>query len=333
MKEEEKISWRGIWEVLKKAGSEFSKHRVTKLSASLAYYTIFSLAPLLVVIIYLSSLFWSQSAIEGNIVSQLQGFIGSAAAEQIQSIIKNAALKSSTSTITAIVGFSALFIGATSVFSEMQSSLNYIWSLRLKKDAGWWMVILSRILSFSLVISLSFLLLVSLVVNTLLEGLLGKIQQMFPGLAVHLIYLINLAITFVVTTLLFGIIFKVLPNAEIRWKDVAAGSVFTAFLFMMAKFGITLYISKSNVGSGYGAAGSLVILLAWIYFSSMILYFGAEVTKAYSMKYGGKIRPSRYTVTVQTIEVESKKDSIQENEQDAANTQKDTQHKKNLAND
>lgn len=333
MKAEEKISWRGIWEVFKKAGSDFMRHRVTKLSASLAYYTIFSLAPLLIIIIYLSSLFWSQSAIEGNIVSQLQAFIGSAAAQQIQSVIKNAATKSSTSTITAIVGFAALFIGATGVFSEMQSSLNFIWNLRLKKSAGWWTVIISRILSFSLVVSLSFLLLVSLVVNTLLEGLLGKIQQMFPGLAIHLIYVANLVVTFLVTTLLFAIIFKVLPNAEIKWKDVAAGSVFTALLFMLAKFGITLYITKSNVGSGYGAAGSLVILLAWIYFSSMILYFGAEVTKAYSMKYGGKIRPSKYTVTIQTIEVESKKDSVQENEQDAKFTEEETQHKKNQEKD
>lgn len=333
MKDAEKISWRGIWEVLKKAGSGFSKHRITKLSASLAYYTVFSLAPLLVVIIYLASIFWSQSAIEGNIVSQFQGLIGSGAAEQIQSLIKNAAIKNNTSTITAIVGFAALFIGATGVFSEMQSSLNYIWSLRIRKDAAWWTIIISRILSFSLVVSLSFLLLVSLVINTLLAGLLGKIQEMFPHLAVHLIYLINLGITFVVTTLLFGIIFKVLPNAEIKWKDVGAGAVFTAVLFMLGKFGITIYISKSNVGSAYGAAGSLVILLAWVYFSSMILYFGAEVTKAYSMKYGGKIRPSRYSVTVQTIEVESKKASVQENELDAENTQKETQHKKNQEKD
>ncbi len=328
MKESEKITWSGIWEVLKNAASCFSKNKVTKLSASLAYYTVFSMAPMLVVIIYLAGLFWSQNAIEGNIVQHLQGLIGNASASQIQSIIKNASINSGNSTFTAIIGFAALFIGATTVFTEMQSSLNSIWSLRLKKDTGILKLLLSRILSFSIVISLSFLLLVSLVANTILEGLIGKIQEMFPGIAFQLIYIINLLTTFIVTAFLFGVIYKVLPNAEIKWRDVAAGSVFTAVLFMLAKFGITLYVAKTNLGSSYGAAGSLVVLLAWIYFSSMILYFGAEVTKAYSMKYGGQIRPNKYTVTVQTIEVESKKNSVQENERDAENTKKETQEKK-----
>lgn len=327
MAKEDKITWAGIWEIFKNAASGFSKDKVTKLSASLAYYTIFSLAPMLIVIIYLAGLFFSQSAVEGNLVKQLQGLIGSTSATQIQSIIQNASLNNS-STLTAIIGFVALFIGATTVFTEMQSSLNYIWNLRLKKDTGFWKVFMSRVLSFSLVISLSFLLLVSLVLNTLLEGLMGNIQQMFPGIAVQLIYIINLLITFLVTAFLFAIIYKVLPNAEIKWKDVAAGSIFTAVLFMLAKFGITLYVSKSNMGSSYGAAGSLVVLLAWVYFSSMILYFGAEFTKAYSMKYGSEIRPSKYTTTVQTIEVESKKNSVQENESDAENTKKETQEKK-----
>ncbi len=328
MKHEDKITWGGIWEVFKKAGEGFSKNRVTKLSASLAYYTVFSLAPMLVVIIYLASIFWSQSAIEGNIVKQLQQLIGTTSASQIQSIIQNASVKNGGGTLAAIVGFVALFIGATTVFTDMQSSLNYIWSLRIKKDAGILKLLLSRVLSFALVISLSFLLLVSLVLNTLLEGLVGKIQQIFPGIAFQPIYIINLIVTFIVTATLFGIIYKVLPNAEISWKDVVAGALFTAFLFMLAKFGITLYVSKSNLGNSYGAAGSLVVLLAWIYFSSMILYFGAEVTKAYAMKYGGQIRPTKYTVTVQTIEVESKKGSVQENERDAENTQKETQKKK-----
>ncbi len=328
MKQEEKITWRGIWEVFKNAGTGFSRNRVTKLSASLAYYTVFSLAPMLVVIIYLASIFLSQSAIEGNIVKQLQQLIGTTSASQIQSIIQNASMKNGGGTLAAIVGFVALFIGATTVFTDMQSSLNYIWSLRIKKDAGILKLLLSRVLSFALVISLSFLLLVSLVLNTLLEGLVGKIQHLFPGIAFQPIYIINLVVTFIVTATLFGIIYKVLPNAEISWKDVVAGALFTAFLFMLAKFGITLYVSKSNLGNSYGAAGSLVVLLAWIYFSSMILYFGAEVTKAYAMKYGGQIRPTKYTVTVQTIEVESKKNSVQENEQDAENTKKETQEKK-----
>lgn len=329
MKHEEKISWSGIWEVFKNAASGFSKNRVTKLSASLAYYTVFSLAPLLVVIIYLASLFWSQKAIEGNIVKQLQDLIGSTSASQIQSIIQNASKNSGGSSFAAVLGIATLIIGATTVFTDMQSSLNYIWRLRIKKDAGILKLLLSRVVAFAIVVSLSFLLLVSLIINTVLEGLIGKIQQMFPGIAFHLIYVINLVVTFIVTSILFGIIYKVLPNAQIRWKDVAAGALFTAFLFMLAKFGITLYVSKSNLGSSYGAAGSLIVLLAWIYFSSIIFYFGAEVTKSYSMKYGDSIRPTKFTVTIQTIEVESKKNSIQENEEDAENTNREAQEKKN----
>lgn len=179
-----------------------------------------------------------------------------------------------------------------------------------------------------MVIGLAFLFLVSLVISALLDGLTDRIQHMFSGAAVHLIYVVNLLLTLFVTTILFAIIYKVMPDAQIKWKDVTAGALFTACLFMFAKFGISIYISKSNIGSSYGAAGSLVVLLFWIYFSSVIFYFGAEFTKAYSLKYGGEIFPNKYTVTIQTIEVESNKKTVQENERDAERTKQQTQQQK-----
>ena len=323
-----KITLKGIWEVLKNAGKGFMKDKVPKLSGSLAYYTIFSLGPMLLVIIFLANLFWRQNAIEGTIVKQLKSLVGGPAATQIQEIIKNASIDSN-GTFAAVAGFVTLFIGATSVFTEMQDSLNSIWNLKLKEGTGWWKVLLSRIISFSIVVALGFLLLVSLVVNGLLEQLMNQLQQLFPATNLHLIYFINVATTLIVTTFLFSMVYKVLPDAQIRWKDVLVGAAFTAILFMVAKFGITLYIGKSNIGSSYGAAGSLVVLLLWIYFSAMIFYFGAEFTKAYAIKYGSNIRPNKYTVTVQIVKVESHKKSVQENEQNADQTQKQVQDQKN----
>jgi len=323
-----KITIKGIWEVLKNAGKGFLKDKVPKLSGSLAYYTVFSLGPMLLVIIFLANLFWRQNAIEGTIVEQLQSLVGSRAATQIQEIIKNASVEGN-SPFAAVAGFVTLFIGATSVFTEIQDSLNMIWNLKLKESTGWWKLLLSRILSFSIVVALGFLLLVSLVINGLLEELMHNLQELFPNTNLHLLYIINLVTTLFVTTFLFGIVYKVLPDAHIKWKDVAVGAVFTAILFMVARFGITLYIGKSNIGSSYGAAGSLVVLLLWIYFSSMIFYFGAEFTKAYAIKYGDQIRPNKYSVTVQVVRVESHTKSIQENEQNADQTQKQVQDKKN----
>jgi membrane protein len=322
-----KVTAKGLWQVLKKAGEGFIKDKIPKLSGSLAYYTIFSLAPMLLVIIFLANLFWGQSAVEGTIVSQLRSVLGNGVAVQIQEIIKNASLNSS-SAFSAIIGFITLLIGATTVFTEIQDSINSIWNLKLKDTTGWWKVLLSRILSFSIVIGLGFLLLVSLILNGLLEGLMDRLTAMFPDVAVVLIYIVNLLITLFVTAFLFAIIYKVLPDAYIKWSDVVIGAIFTAVLFMIGKFGITLYIGKSDIGSSYGAAGSLVVLLLWVYFSSMILYFGAEFTKAYAIKYGREIRPNKYTTTVQTVHVETGKKSVQENEENVKDTEVQVQQQK-----
>lgn len=309
------ITLKGSWQILKKAGSGFMQDKIFKLSASLAYYTVFSLGPMIIVIIFFCNIFFGREAIEGTIYGQIRGLVGNDAAAQIQQIIKSAAISSS-STVSAVIGVVTLIIGASTLFSEMQDSLNMIWNLQVKSEEGWLRMLKNRLWSFSIVVSLGFLLLVSLVINGLLEGFMGKLQQMFPEVAVVVIYIVNLLITLLVVSFLFAIIFKVLPDAIISWGDVAVGSLFTALLFMIGKFGITFYINKSNVGNAYGASGSLVVLLVWVYYSSVILYFGAEFTKAYAMKYGSEIKPNDYAVTVQVIKVEKGKNSVQQTEKD-----------------
>lgn len=308
-----KKTFKGYLNIIKKSFSGFIDDRITTLSGSLAYSTVFSLGPLLIVIISLCGLFLGREAIEGSIYQQLVGFVGQDTAAQLQEMIKNASLSGKSDTAI-IVGAVTLFIGATAIFSEMQASINYIWGIKPKPKQGWLQFIKTRLLSFSLIISLGFLLLVSLGINALVELLNQQLKNMFPDVTVVVFYILNLVITFLITSVIFGVIFKVLPDAEIKWRDVAAGAIATAILFMLGKAGISFYISKSNVGSTFGAAGSLVILLVWVYYSSIILYFGAEFTKNYAAEYASPIHPSKHAVTTQTVEVENGNRPVQENE-------------------
>lgn len=216
--------------------------------------------------------------------------------------------------IAAIIGVVSLLLGATSVFGEIQDSINTIWGVKPKPKRGWLLLIKNRFLSFSVIISLGFLLLVSLGISSLVDAFSHRLIMRFPDVTVIVFYAVNLIITFSITSLIFAVIFKVLPDAVIKWKDVMTGAFFTAVLFMLGKFGISYYISKANVGNTYGAAGSLIILLLWIYYSSLILYFGAEFTKAWAVKYGSAIYPATYAVTTKVVEVETGKQSIEKNE-------------------
>jgi membrane protein len=290
-----KFSPKLVWASLKQSFSGFSDHKVTKLSASLAYYTIFSLGPLLIMIIFIAGKILGEEAAQGSVYEQIKGFIGADAAAQIQTIIKNAALTGK-SGLPAIIGVVTLIIGATTVFGEIQDSINSIWGVKAKPKAGIMKLIMTRVLSFGMIASLGFLLLVSLAVTAVVEAIGNRLQQVFPDVTVVVLYIVNLVITLGVITALFAIIFKVLPDVKIKWKAIWPGAIATAILFMIGKFLISLYISKSNIGSTYGTAGSLVILIVWIYYSSMILYFGAEFTKAYALQKGVHIIPSQYAV-------------------------------------
>lgn len=290
-----KFSPKLLWASLKESFSGFSDHKVTKLSASLAYYTTFSLGPLMIVIIFIAGKFLGEEAVQGGIYNQMKSFIGSNAAEQIQTIIKNAAI-SNKSGIAAIIGVVTLLIGATTVFGEIQDSINSIWGVKAKPKAGIMKLVMTRLLSFGMIASLGFLLLVSLAVTAMVEAIGNRLKEIFPDVAVVLLYVVNLVITLGVITALFAIIFKVLPDIRIKWKAIWPGAIATAILFMIGKFLISLYIAKSNIGSTYGTAGSLVILIVWVYYSAMILYFGAEFTKAYALQKGVHIVPTEYAV-------------------------------------
>lgn len=313
----EKITFKGIWEVLKNSFTGFSNDKVMKMSSSLAYYTVFSLAPLLIIIISLSGIFLGKDAAEGKVYGQLENFVGSNTALQLQEMIKNASL-SGKSDMAVVIGIITLVVGATTVFAQIQDSINSIWGLKPKPKSGLLQFLKNRVLSFSIIIGLGFLLLVSLTLSTVIDGFSDSLQNRFPNVTVVFFYIINLIITLLITAIIFGAIFKVLPDAKIKWKDVVAGAITTAVLFMLGKFGISYYIRKTHVGSTYGAAGSLVILLLWVYYSAIILYFGAEFTKAFAVKYGSNIHPDDYAVTTKTIEVEAGKKSVQEKEKEIA---------------
>lgn len=310
-----KFSFKGLWNVLKQSFSGFADDKVMKLSASLAYYTVFSLGPLLIVIIYLCSLFFGREAIEGTIYGQIESFVGSDTAKQIQDIIKNASIGDK-GNVAAIIGVITLLIGATGVFAEIQDSINSIWGIKPKPKKGWLKLLINRLLSFSVIVSLGFLLLVSLGVSYLVEALSKSLARAFPDVTLIIFYIINLLLSLAVITILFGVIFKVLPDAKIKWRDVISGAVATAILFMLGKFAISFYIGQSDVGSTYGAAGSLVVLLVWVYYSSVILYFGAEFTKAYAVEFGSAIHPNEYAVITKQVEVEDENGSIQQSQKD-----------------
>src|SRR5690349_14278874 len=283
--------------LLKNSAIAFSEDNAFKLSASLSYYTIFALGPLLIIIISLSGYFLGKDAVEGRIYDELNTVIGSEAALQVQNIISSAHGTHAT-TIGTLIGFIILIIGATGVFTEMQSSINFIWSVRAKPKKGWLKYLSNRLLSFSLVAGLGFLLLVSLMVNTLLNLLMKRLAARFPHLDFDILNTANTLITLAVIASLFAVIYKVLPDAVISWRDAWIGSIFTAGLFMVGKFLIGLYIGRSNIGLTYGTAASVVIILAWVYYSSLILYYGAEFTKIYALHSGEGIRPKQTAVFI-----------------------------------
>ncbi len=300
-----KTKLKDIWKMVLCTFSDFSTYKITTLSAALAYYTIFALAPMLIIIIWLCGLFLGRDAIEGQMFNEIKSFVGPGAATQVQEIIKNATL-SKANVIASVVGIISLIIAATGIFTQIQDSINFIWQLKSKPKTGIWKLVINRLLSFSMLITLGFLLLVSLFINTIMDAFSARLVQMFPGIAVTIVYVINVTLTFLVISLLFGGIFKVLPDAKIEWRDVRAGSVTTSILFMIGKFLITYYMTKAKVDSSYGAAGSIIIILLWVYYSSIILYFGAAFTKEYASYKGRHIYPNDYAVFIQEVVTESK---------------------------
>ncbi|MBL8496919.1 YihY/virulence factor BrkB family protein [Nitrosomonas sp. JL21] len=300
-----KLTLKTAWPVFKEVISEFIQVNVLKMSASLAFYTLFALAPMFIIIIAIIQFFFGTEAVEGDLYPQLAELIGSQAAAQVEEMIKNAII-SGRSPLSTIGSAIMLMFLATGVFVEIQESINYIWHLKAKPKTGFMKLIVNRLLSFSMVISLGFILLVSLIVNAALDVLLVRLQLIFPSVTVYLAYSLNLALTFIVSTFVFSCIFKILPDAKIHWKNIIVGAIITALLFMAGKWVITVYLSSSDVSSMYGAAGSIVIIMLWVYYSAIILYVSAILTKIYAQLSGSTIYPSEYAVFIKEVEVESK---------------------------
>ena len=313
--------YKDLWDVIHATLSEFGEHKIMKKSASLAYTTVFSMAPLLMVLLWVVGLFWGTNAIEGEVFYQAKDFLGEKSAIQLQEMIKNIAINKSG--FPAVIGIITLLIGATSVFAEIQDSINSIWGIRLKKRSGFWLYFKSRLLSFGVIGSLGFILLASLGLSAILESLNEKLFDHFSDTAVYMVYIGQTLVTLTVITLLFAVIFKILPDADITWKQVRVSSFTTALLFMAGKFLISFYISHSKLGTVYGAAGSLVIIMVWVYYSSVTLYLGALFAKCYAIEFGSSIKPSKYAEIVHVVEVKLEAKTLQEAKQEVVKYKKE----------
>lgn len=291
--------------LLKDTVNGFIDDNGLKLAAALSYYTIFSLPPLLIIMISLSGIFYGAEAVRGELFGQINGLVGNEAAIQIQDIIKNVKLSHS-STFATVFGVTILLIGASGVFVEIQDSINFIWGLKAKPKRGLIKFILNRLISFSMIGSVGFLLLVGLIINSLMDVLNTRLAAYFPEDIVYIFYAFNLLLVFAIITVLFTVIFKTLPDGKLALRDCLIGASFTTFLFMIGKFAIGAYLGRSAIGSWYGAAGSVILILVWVYYSAIILYFGAEFTRAFAEKHGKKIIPSGFAVQIikHKIEVE-----------------------------
>ncbi len=282
-----------------------------KFSAALSYYTVFALAPVLVTIISIGGLVFGgqKTTFQQGLFSEVDQLVGKEAAIQVQELIQNVHL-SGQGIFATIISVSLLIIAATGIFGEIQDSINKIWGLKSKPKKAWWKLVLNRFLSFSVIISVGFILIISLLLNALVAVLSAYLQQRIPGSGALFILIMDQVLSFIITTFIFALIFKILPDAKIAWKDVIKGALLTTILFTLGKAGIGFYIGSSNLANVYGAAASIIILMVWVYYSAIILYLGAAFTKVYARHYGGRILPNKYAVWVTVQEVELKKMAI-----------------------
>jgi membrane protein len=271
----------------------------SRLAAALTYYTVFSFAPMLIIAIAVAGMIWQRQAVQDQVLTQIQGLIGPQGKEFVGGLL-NAASKPAQGVIATVVGLATLIFGALGLFNELHNSLNIIWDVPQKQITGFWNsvkeVVVNRFLSFTMVLGIGFMLLVSLVISTGISALGSWIGTILPFQEV-ILQIINLIISIGILTVFFALIFKVLPDADIAWRDVAVGAFVTAVLFSIGKTLIGLYLGSSAVGTTFGAAGSLVLLLLWVYYSAQILFFGAEFTQVYANTLGSRIVPEQQTAT------------------------------------
>lgn len=291
------MRFKELFKLLKNTVFSFLDDNVIKFSAALSYYTIFAIPPLCIILIALCGYFFGEDAVRGEFFGQIESIVGARAALQIQEAIQNIQLSGQT-TVATIIGGVTLLFGASGVFAEIQSSINYIWGLKAKPSKGILRFVINRLLSFSMVASLGFILLVSLLLNSTLDFFYEKLIYQFSDISIYFITIVNNIVVLAVVTVLFGFIYKTLPGGHIEWRETLIGAIVTALLFMIGKYLIGLYLANTNITNAYGAAGSVLVILVWVYYSAIILYFGAEFTKEYSKMFGDGIEPDKLSVRI-----------------------------------
>ena len=283
-----------FYQLAKKSVNAWIDDYAPSMGAAISYYTVFSIAPLMIIVIAVAGFVWGREAVQGEIVGQLSGMIGKQGAEGVQTLIESASQPTQGLVATAI-SIVVLIIGATTVFAELQSSLDRIWQApQAPKVSGIWAMVRSRLLSLGFILGLGFLLLVSLVTGAGLAALGSWVSDLFPGWEA-LLFLLNIALSVSIATVLFAMIFKVMPQAKVGWRDVWTGAAVTAVLFEAGKWLISLYIGKTSVTSSFAAAGSLVVLLVWVYYSAQIFLLGAEFTWVYANDHGSRSSTAKRT--------------------------------------
>ena len=283
--------------LLKQSAINFHENEVIKYCASLSYYTIFSIAPMLIIAIAIGSVLFGKDAVQGHLFGQINTVVGTDAAILIQEMLKHATLRRDNFAASA-VAIVIFVIGVTGVFGEIQSTINRIWGLKAKPEKGILRYLVSRVLSFAMVISVGFLMVVSMMTGVLIDLLADKLDNILPETGFIVVVFHNVS-SLLIIGFLFAIIFKFLPDSIVRWSDAIVGSVFTSVLFSLGKYLISLYMSNSPAVGVYGAAGSIIIILLWIYYSSVLLYFGAEFTRIYALTHGHGIRPNKFSVSIE----------------------------------
>ena len=295
--QEQKENLTSVFKLFKVSVEEFLTDNCLKFSASLSYSTIFALPSLAILIISSVGLIYDEKAVSGELFDQIASVFGTKVTEQIQQAIENINLDGS-SRIGQWVGIGTLIFSGSAVFAEIQSSINYIWELKAKPKKGIIRMLINRLLSFAMIGALGFVLLVSLMVNTFIELLYNKLTLLFSENTMYLASILNTVIVFLIVSLIFGFIFRTLPDGKLKWKETMVGASFTSILFMIGKFVIANFLINTTKLDVYGAAGSILLILVWVYYSAIILYFGAVFTKNYSEMYGTPIQPNDYSVRV-----------------------------------
>ncbi len=295
-----------FWELLKDTYEEWNNDNALRLGAALSYYTVFSLPPVLLIVIALAGFIFGEDAVRGRLVEEIQGLIGRDGAQGIETMIRNA-YKPETGIIATVIGIGTLLVASTGVFAELQDALNTVWNVKPETGRSIKDILRVRFFSFVMIIGIGFLLLVSLVISAGITALNDYVLQYQSELiSKTLIQILNNIVSLAISTGLFTLVYKLLPDVEIEWRDVWLGAFFTAMLFTIGKFLIGLYLGSSDIGSSYGAAGSIAIILFWVYYSSQILFFGAEFTQVYARRFGRPGKPIRGAVRFrETIQKET----------------------------